>query len=178
MADRLERRLKRELGPGEHLVWWGQPGRRRFFVFARIAGLVFFSIWTLAALLWTGFTFDQGWLIEPFEYEMDRWLSLAGAPFILVGFGGLFGLARSLYLTWATAYGLTNVRILILKGAAASTFRAADLRHIELSGDEMRGTLRFAPGPIETGARPRGMLLNIDKPGEVERLIRSALLAD
>jgi len=174
--DQARRDLERQLDQSERLIWHGRPGQRRLLVFAYISALVFMSIWTLAAILWTGFTFDQGWLIEPFEYEMDRWLPLFGLPFIVLGFIGLYWPARGLYLAYATIYGLTNFRIVILQGSSVHSFRAPDLQHTERSGNDQRGTLKFAQGPKEQGARPRAVLLNIEKPREVEALIRATLL--
>ena len=176
-AASARRTIERELQPDETVLWQGRPGRTRMAVFGRIAGVVFMLIWTGAAIVWTGFALDQGWFIDPFIDDfIDHWLWVAGVPFILVGFGGLYWQARGLWLIFATAYTLTNQRIVIAAGAKAWSFRAPDVTYIRRTGNERRGTLAFATGPIESGAKPGAVLLNIDQPARVEALIRSTLL--
>ena len=175
-TKRARKTAERELQPDETLVWQGRPGRTRRMAFASLSGVVFMTIWTGAALVWTGFALDQGWFIEPLAADgLERWLWLAGLPFILVGAGGLYRQARGFWLTFATTYGLTNQRIFIIEGSAVHSFRAADVRYIRCTGTQRRGTLAFAHGPIETGAKPGAMLLNIEEPARVEALIRSTL---
>ncbi|MEP7209766.1 MAG: hypothetical protein ABI740_02920 [Alphaproteobacteria bacterium] len=178
MAAASARRIvERELQPDEILVWQGQPGRTRMMGFAGMAGVVFMVIWTGAAIVWTGFALDQGWFMDPFTDDfIDRWMWLAGLPFIFAGMGGLYWQARRLWLTFATTYTLTNQRILIAEGSKTYTFRAPDLAYIRRTGTDRRGTLSFATGAIETGAKPGAMFLNIEKPAQVETLIRSTLL--
>jgi hypothetical protein len=173
----VRRVVERELQPDETVVWRGRPGRTRMTAFARVAGSVFMAIWTGATIAWTGFAVWQGWFIEPVAADfIERWMWVVGLPFVLAGVGGLYWQARGLWLIFATTYTLTSQRIVITEGSQVYSFRAPDVTYIRRTGSEQRGTLAFATGPIETGARPGAVLLNIDEPARVEALIRSALL--
>ncbi len=105
MYHEAEHLIRRELGPGERLLWSGQPRRG---IRLQPADAVFISF----TLLWSGFAIV--WEYQAIE-GAGLFFALAGVPFILIGVymivGRFFADARR---RAKTAYALTDQRVLIV----------------------------------------------------------------
>lgn len=124
---------------GERVLWTGHPAQglrlNRGDTF-----LIPFS------LLWAGFVIF--WNVSVWTLDASDWFfRLWGAPFLLVGF--YFVIGRFLHDAWwraRTSYGVTDRRILILRG---SRLVARDLRALPYFGTDQRpngsGSIQFEP---------------------------------
>ncbi len=142
----VEQALRRELDPGERLLWSGQPvqGLR---LQAGDLFLVPFS------LMWGGFAIVWEWLA--IRSGAPWFFKLWGIPFVLIGLhlmvGRFFADAR---LRGRTLYGLTDRRVLIVRTGRRPALQGLHLEVLpEVSLQEGRGgigTVSFGGVPPQT----------------------------
>lgn len=117
--------LQRQLGPGEQLVWWGQPqklhgprgGMQKMFAGVFLAFACFWEVGALQALSVGGVL----GLVFP----------LFGVPFIVIGLKMLFpglGAARRLR---QTAYGVTTRRAIAVSGGRVAAWDLDSVASVE-----------------------------------------------
>lgn len=136
-----EQDLLPQLLPGEHLLWWGAPQQGIMFT-SRDIFLIPFS------LLWGGFSIF--WEYQVVRTGAPGFFDLWGIPFVLIGLYLIAG--RFLADAWirrSMIYGLTDRRILIVRGWPNSKTLAANIRQLPTAEfsqqSNSRGTIRFAP---------------------------------
>jgi hypothetical protein len=134
--------IKRYLMAGEQLIWWGQP-KQGFLLTPRDVFLIPFS------LLWGGFAIF--WETGVAGTGAPFFFLLWGVPFVLMGLYAILG--RFFVDAWIrsrTVYGLTDKRVLIVRGSPIAKFLAlnlAQLPSVEINeGRNARGTIRFGSG--------------------------------
>jgi hypothetical protein len=151
-SPELDSILRRELLPGERLIWSARPSppklRDAFAIW------IFAIPWTAFALFWEAMSF-MPWFASTNTPSEIKWsfgivFPLFGLPFIAVGFGLLwmpFGVRRK---AAQTIYGLTDRRI--LRVSAGRTRDSASVLYnqmgpIEVNADaDGYGTLRIQTG--------------------------------
>lgn len=148
----LDSILRRELLPGEHLLWSGrpQPGKLN----AAFA-IWFFAIpWTAFALFWEAMAFLP-WVASTHTPSGIQWsfgiiFPLFGLPFIGVGLGMLwmpFGARRK---AAQTIYGLTDRRLIRISAGRkreSASVMLSQMGPIDVSADaDGCGTLRVQTG--------------------------------
>lgn len=179
-----EDRLLAEVGPGEKVVWSGQPRTSRF-VLATIPILIF-------GLFWTGFSIF--WVVIAFLGSRQGGVSLIfplfGLPFVLIGFGMLGSPLWAASKARRIVYALTDRRLILIE----PTFAPGGSRVVSLRGNEIgpierlergdgSGNLTFgrpivfdqAQGSAAVVARH---MVGIPHVREVESLIRQTLLKE
>ena len=95
-------RLRRELQPGERLIWVGQPtpsGLARSKVPESLQGLPFLG-------------FSLFWLYMANRGGAPTLFQLFGVPFVAVGLWMVAAIPRARFLAERTVYGVTNMRAL------------------------------------------------------------------
>jgi hypothetical protein len=110
LQDRLD--LQGYLGPGETLLWSGQPEAG---LKLRGSDAIVFPF----SLVWAGFA--MFWEFSVLRTNAPLFFRLWGIPFVLVGLSMVVG--RFFVDAWMrarTIYGVTNQRILILSGFSRS----------------------------------------------------------
>jgi len=133
--------IRRELGPGETLLWADRP-RQGICLRPADALLIPFS------LIWGGFV--MFWESMVLQNHAPPMFALFGIPFVLVGIYLVVGrFFVDSYQRSRTSYGLTNRRAIIVNGLFNRTVRSIDLSghdQITLSerGDRS-GTITFGP---------------------------------
>ena len=126
----LQEFIRRELHPGETIVWSGAP-IHRFFTPPATASFLFGIPWTAFAIFWTvgagiGTLFTGGL----------SWFSLFplfGVPFILIGLGMLSAPLLAYRKSRRSAYVVTDKRAITFEGGKSMTIRSyppEKLRHI------------------------------------------------
>lgn len=110
--------LQPEMGPGEALLWTGQPMSGRYRA-ASIAVMAFGILFTGFALLWTAMATGGGALIFGLAARgpggaIGMCMGLFGLPFIAVGIGMLLAPVWMPRQARRTFYGLTNQRAIVL----------------------------------------------------------------
>jgi hypothetical protein len=141
MFQTAETVLIPNLDPGERLLWSGQP-RTGVRLRASDAFLIPFS------LLWSGFAVF--WEGTVFHMNAPLFFKLWGVPFVLVGvymvFGRFFADAR---MRERTFYGVTNERILIIRGLFTQQTKSLPLRNLPevtlTQRNDGSGTIAFGP---------------------------------
>lgn len=133
--------LTRELGPGERLLWSGQP-RSGIRLTAGDAFLIPFS------LCWAGFACF--WEYSVIQHAAPVFFRLWGIPFVLLGVYLMAGrFFADAYRRRRTFYGLTDSRILIASGVFTRTVTGLDLGKIAQLEIRERsdgsGTISFGP---------------------------------
>ncbi len=173
--------LRAQLGPGEHLLWAGQPQRGIRFR----AGDLFMVPFTL---LWGGFAIVWEWSV--IQSRAPLLFRLWGIPFVLVGLHLIVGrFFWDAYQRRHTHYGVTNEHVLIVTTGLRSRVRSVNLRtlgELTLSGGaDGRGSLAFGTTPwgvpswlAASGWPGLGSALPafefIEKPRRVQDVIRQA----
>jgi hypothetical protein len=139
--------IEQELSPGEQFVWSGQP---RGGVRLRAADwfLIPFSIfWCGFAIFWeVGALMVTAHAPDPFAVIFP----LFGVPFVVIGLYLVFGrFLVDARIRGRTFYGITNERIVIVRGLFARRTKSLNLRtlsDISLSERSDRsGTITFGP---------------------------------
>ncbi len=142
MVNPAEHTLKKELGPNESLLWCGVP-RQGLCFRSSDAFLIPFS------LMWGGFAFFWEYLV--LTSATPGFFALWGIPFVLMGIYLIAGrFFVDSYQRGRTYYGLTNERVLILRGILnrkVTTLSIRNLHEISLnerpdgSGDVLFGSM-------------------------------------
>jgi hypothetical protein len=147
MQSEIDRELRPQLGPGEKLLWSGQP-RRGLRLRATDALLIPFS------LMWCGFAVF--WELSVIKEGAPFWFRLWGIPFVLMG---LYLIAGRFFVdAWQrgrTYYGLTSERILLVSAGFQREVKSLPLRNLpEVTlrerGDRS-GTISFGPASATHG---------------------------
>ena len=187
LSEDMREGLRGELRESEQLLWWAQPDPRRL---ARLAcPLIIFGLFMLGfAVLWLQGLIDFGG-----SEDSDgggggffRWVRLAFAvsitPVVLVGLGCLtapYWVARR---ARRTLYIVTDRRAVILlvgrstKVASFEPSRLTDLPRVECpdgTGDVLFGSRFSFYGPQQLTSQPRPGFFGIDRPKDVEALLKS-----
>lgn len=135
--------LRRQLAPGEQLLWHGRPPQGLVLRDGH-PGLVFFS------LFWCGFALHWEW--QALSMEGPRGFALFGVPFVL------FGLYMVLGRFWVNArvrarthYALTPERVLLAGGWDGQQVKTLPLHHLplelKLHGPHGGGTIALGNSP-------------------------------
>ena len=138
MLGSAEAVIRAKLDDGEQLVWSGQP---RQGVFLQPTDAVFIPV----SLLWGGFAFYWEYMVVSTH---QFWvLQLWGIPFVLIGLYLVVGrFFADAYMRSRTYYGLTDKRVIIMRGAAVQSIALSDLKDVVLAQTSGRsGTLVFGP---------------------------------
>ncbi|MCW1381459.1 hypothetical protein OLX02_01350 [Novosphingobium sp. KCTC 2891] len=180
--------LRRELLPGERLLWQARPDPARL---RKVFAVWLFAVpWTAFALFWEGMTLLP-WLAETRTPDGIRWtfgllFPLFGLPFVAVGAGLLAVPVIALRKATRTIFGLTDRRILRLtagrqreaKSVMIDQMGPVDVRagadgwgtlrietgsHVDTDGD--RVTERFEVGGVPDVSRLEGLLLELRRSG-------------
>ncbi|SYZ74755.1 conserved hypothetical protein [Candidatus Zixiibacteriota bacterium] len=110
------------LAPGEHLIWSGRP-RQGFFLQPQDFFMIPFS------LAFAGFAVF--WTFGAWKSGAPWFFVLFGVPFIIIGFlmliGRFFSDSRN---RTNTAYGLTDRRVLIVRGGKNQSVLSYDLKKL------------------------------------------------
>jgi hypothetical protein len=137
--------IQQQLGPGERLLWSGQPMRGIRFRSSDALMIPFSLLWCGFAIFWETSVINSG---APFFFRL--W----GVPFVLVGlyvvFGRFFVDAQSRKRTY---YGVTNERVIILTGFFSRQTKSLQLRTLSditlAERADGSGTITFGPqGPM------------------------------
>jgi hypothetical protein len=151
-SPELDSILRRELLPGERLIWSARPSPPKLR--AAFAIWIFAIPWTAFALFWEAMSF-MPWFASTNTPSEIKWsfgivFPLFGLPFIAVGFGLLwmpFGVRRK---AAQTIYGLTDRRILRVSAGRkrdSASVLYNQMGPIEVSADaDGYGTLRIQTG--------------------------------
>jgi hypothetical protein len=148
----LDSILRRELLPGERLLWsaWPAPHKLR----AVFAIWLFAVPWTAFALFWEAMAF-MPWFASTHTPDAMKWsfgivFPLFGLPFIAVGFGMLWMPFAALRKAARTVYGLTDRRVLRVSAGArrdSASVMLGQMGPIEVTADAQGfGTLRIQTG--------------------------------
>lgn len=114
LSPLLEQSLRRELLAGERLLWSGQPRAGKL---KRGFGIWLFAIpWTAFALFWETMALLP-WSASTHTPTAIQWsfgviFPLFGLPFVAIGLWMLWQPIRAMRRAGATAYGLTDRRLL------------------------------------------------------------------
>ncbi|QWT18777.1 hypothetical protein KPL74_13615 [Bacillus sp. NP157] len=142
--------LRRQLGPGERLLWSGVP-RQGVTLRPSDALAIPFS------LLWGGFAFF--WEYSVLSEGGPAFFGIWGLPFIAIGLYMIIGrFFADAYLRGKTAYGLTDDRVIIVGGLFSveiKSLQLATLSDMTLSErPDATGTIQFGPNPPGRNAFP------------------------
>lgn len=100
--------LKRQLGPGEWLIWSGTPRKGLLLRQSDALAIPFSLMWGGFAFFWEYSVLSKG---APFLFGI--W----GIPFVLIGLYMIVGrFFADAYVRGRTAYGLTEQRVIIVSG--------------------------------------------------------------
>jgi hypothetical protein len=132
--------IRSQLGPGEALLWSGQPRKGIVFRLSDAAMIPFSLLWGGFAIFWEVAVITSG---APF---MTIW----GIPFVVIGlhmiFGRFFLDAKQRDKTY---YGVTNERAIIVSGLFSKKVTSLNLRTISNISLEQKsdgsGTITFGP---------------------------------
>ena len=115
----LQDAVRRELDPGEEVMWSAMP-RPKYFT-AQTVGMFLFAIpWTAFAVFWVAAA--SRFEVPQFNRGFDLF-PLFGVPFILVGLGMLSSPLWAHRAARRTAYLITDRRAVIIEGGWSSTIR-------------------------------------------------------
>lgn len=136
----------RERLDGERILWQGRPAQGMRLVRGDALMIPFSLMWGGFAFFWEasvlGLTGFGRAAPGPFSF-----FALWGVPFCLVGLYMIFG--RFFYDAWRrgrTYYGVTDRRILIVRGSKVTALGLGNLGEINISAPgEGRGTITFGP---------------------------------
>jgi hypothetical protein len=151
-SPELESILRRELMPGERLLWSGRSNPSKF----RAAFLIWlFAIpWTAFALMWEVMAF-MPWMASSHTPPEITWsfgivFPLFGLPFIAVGFSMLWMPFKARRKAAQTIYGLTDQRLLRVSAGTkreSASVLISQMGPIDVTADaDGYGTLRVQTG--------------------------------
>lgn len=153
-SPELEMILRRELMPGERLLWSGRPDPSRL---RAIFGIWFFAVpWTAFALFWEAMALLP-WMASSHTPLGIQWsfgivFPLFGLPFIGIGLGMLWMPFKVRRKAAETIYGLTDRRMLRVTAGTkreSASVLISQMGPIDVTADaDGYGTLR-----IQTGTR-------------------------
>lgn len=141
MVPESEQILRRELGPGERLLWCAMPRQGLRFQRSDLFMIPF-------TMLWGGFAIF--WEISVIRSNAPFFFCLWGIPFVLVGLyimiGRFFADSRR---RAHTHYGITGHRVLIVRttsGRDVKSIPVQNLSEVSLQeGSDESGTIVFGP---------------------------------
>ena len=178
-ANRLEQQLRREMSPGEQLLWSAMPDPKRMKI---IFGVWLFAVpWTAFALFWTGAASSGLWAGH--ASSIISWIfPLWGLPFIGVGLWMLsmpFSIRKQ---AKHMIFGITNQRVLSLMDHRKRDVRSVSL---DLLGPISRkeGADGWGDVTIETGSSrdsdgdrvtDKFQIFGVPDVARVERMLREA----
>ncbi|MFM9934948.1 MAG: hypothetical protein ACKVOL_01980 [Novosphingobium sp.] len=151
-SPELDSILRRELLPGERLLWSASPAPRKLR--AAYAIWLFAVPWTAFALFWEAMAF-MPWYAGTHTPDAMKWsfgivFPLFGLPFIAVGCAMLWMPFKVQRKAAQTIYGLTDRRILRVSAGAkrdSASVMLGQMGPIDVSADgEGYGTLRIQTG--------------------------------
>jgi hypothetical protein len=152
-SQELQAILRRELQPGEHLLWSASPVPRKLLM---VFVVWLFAIpWTAFALFWEATSLMGFISITQTSPGVGAWMfgiifPLFGLPFVAVGLFMLWTPFEALRKAARTVYGLTDRRMLRISAGAKRDIAWLLLRKmglIDFSADkEGYGTLRIQSG--------------------------------
>ena len=142
--DQAEQSISRELEPDERLLWSGIP-KQGLRLRPSDALLVPFS------LFWGGFAVF--WEAQVLNSKAPGFFALWGIPFVLIGLYLILGrFVVDSRQRAATAYGVTNKRVLIVFGLFSRTVKSLALRTLtDMTLSERSdgsGTISFGSAPV------------------------------
>lgn len=160
MTSLSDQELRKELAPGERLLWSGIPKQGIIFRTSDIVAIPF-------SLFWGGFAFF--WEFQVTEKRAPFFFSLWGIPFVLVGIYIIVGrFFVDSYARSRTYYGLTNQRAIIVGGVVGRNVTSVTLRGLnEVSIQERSdrsGTVTFG------SANPAYAMWGRSWPGSAKKL--------
>ena len=137
--------IKKELAPGERVLWSGLPVRGLRFESADLSksgfGLIFFSF----SVFWVHGAWSQS---SASSSAQNTLFPLFGVPFVLVGFYLLAG-----HFLWSaicrkhTEYAVTNQRVIVRSGIFSTTTKSIEYRKIPTltltEKSDASGTIQF-----------------------------------
>lgn len=143
---------RRQLAPGEQLVWQGRPQQGVWLHRADLWAIPF-------SILWGGFAIYWEWKV--LTMDSPGFFVFCGIPFVLMGLylmvGRFFMDARR---RAHTRYALTTERVLIASGAKGERVRSLPLRRLgDIALDEAgdgRGTITLGDAGAAAAALGRG----------------------
>jgi hypothetical protein len=170
--------IQPELDRGEKILWSGRPDALKLGWRRGGIQMLFMIPWTAFAIFWTWMATGGLSMNGGFGLFGLAW----GGMFVLIG---LFMFGRSVLRFRAarhTLYAVTDKRVMALEGPGKVTsYSAADLGTLNRRGNDVRGDIVFGQGHWQGGGRGRNWvpapgLIGIDKPRDVERLIREHVM--
>ncbi len=138
---RVQEEIRKELGPGELVLWSGQPGRGFVLRASDIVMIPFSLLWTVFAV---------NWLLAVMRSGAPLSFALFGVPFVLVGVymvaGRFWVEARQRAQTF---YAVTPQRVLVISGFFTRKVKSLNLRMLsDLTLNERSdgsGAITFGP---------------------------------
>lgn len=152
--DDLRDILRRELLPGEHLVWHARPDPRRFN--APFVIWLFAVPWTAFSLFWEAMALmpllGGGHTPSAVRYSFGIVFPIFGLPFVAIGLGMMGAPFWAKRMMARTIFGLTDRRVLRVTAARKRKVKSVMIDQMGpidvASGSDGWGSLR-----IETGSR-------------------------
>ena len=141
--------IRRELDPGETLLWAGKPRQGTRLQVYDVFMIPFSLMWGGFAVFWESSALRMAFSAQDNHPGFEVWIfPLFGIPFVLIGLYMIFG--RFLYDSRNrknTFYGLTDHRAIIVSGLFGKTIKSLDLKTLhDLSLSEKSnntGTITF-----------------------------------
>lgn len=181
--------VAREVLSNERLLWQGRPAQGIRFSAGDLFMIPFSLLWGGFAFFWEfsvltdmGFDFSQ-----PITFQPLNFFALWGIPFCLVGLYMIVGrFFYDAFIRAGTHYGVTDQRILIVRGNRVTALSLASLDQVNIRESRSgKGTLTFGPENmfVPTGmGRGRGQapvvaFVGIDEVRRVYRLIEETRAA-
>jgi hypothetical protein len=151
-SPELDSILRRELLPGEHLLWSASPAPHKLR--AAYAIWLFAIPWTAFSLFWEAMAF-MPWYASTHTPDAMKWsfgivFPLFGLPFIAVAFGMLWMPFKAQRKAAQTIYGLTDrrmIRVSAGKNRDSASVLYSHMGPIDVSaGSDGYGNLRIQTG--------------------------------
>lgn len=117
------------LFPGERMQWSGQPKRGLAFSRSDLLGIPFGIMWCGFVIFWN----YSVWTFPSTGTADDWFFKLWGVPFLAIGLYLVAG--RFFHDAWVrnrTVYGVTNQRVLILRGSLSSRLTSREIQSLPM----------------------------------------------